>query len=51
MLRSSLKTLGGESLCAAAGLDASVRAEVVDSASFLRLADLIGSVIPDSAQR
>jgi 16S rRNA (adenine1518-N6/adenine1519-N6)-dimethyltransferase len=51
MLRSSLKTLGGESLCAAAGLDASVRAEVVDAASFLRLADLIGSVIPDCAQR
>ncbi len=38
MLRSSLKTLGGETLCAAADVDPSVRAEVVDVAGFLRLA-------------
>lgn len=38
MLRSSLRALGGEALCAAAGLDCSVRAETVDVAGFLRLA-------------
>ena len=38
MLRSSLKPLGGEALCAAAGLPADVRAETVDVAGFLRLA-------------
>jgi 16S rRNA (adenine1518-N6/adenine1519-N6)-dimethyltransferase len=39
MLRSSLKPLGGEPLIAAAGLDPTVRAEVVDVAGFLALAD------------
>jgi 16S rRNA (adenine1518-N6/adenine1519-N6)-dimethyltransferase len=39
MLRSSLKALGGEALCAAAGVDAGLRAEVIDIAGFLRLAD------------
>jgi 16S rRNA (adenine1518-N6/adenine1519-N6)-dimethyltransferase len=39
MLRSSLRLLGGEALCATAGIDASVRAETVDVAGFLRLAD------------
>ena len=39
MLRSSLKTLGGEGLIEAAGLDPSARAEVVGVAGFLDLAD------------
>lgn len=38
MLRSSLKTLGGEALCEAAGIAPDVRAETVDVAGFLRLA-------------
>lgn len=43
MLRSSLKSLGGESLCEAAGLDANVRAEVVPVEGFLRLAAAVGA--------
>ncbi|CAN7351640.1 16S rRNA (adenine(1518)-N(6)/adenine(1519)-N(6))-dimethyltransferaseRsmA [Phenylobacterium sp. LjRoot219] len=39
MLRSSLKVLGGESLITAAGLDPQARAETIDLAGFLRLAD------------
>jgi 16S rRNA (adenine1518-N6/adenine1519-N6)-dimethyltransferase len=39
MLRQSLKALGGEPLIAAAGLDPHARAETVDVAGFLRLAD------------
>jgi 16S rRNA (adenine1518-N6/adenine1519-N6)-dimethyltransferase len=39
MLRSSLRALGGEALCAAAGIDASARAETIDVDGFLRLAD------------
>jgi 16S rRNA (adenine1518-N6/adenine1519-N6)-dimethyltransferase len=39
MLRASLKALGGEPLIAAAGLDPRARAEAVDVAGFLRLAD------------
>ena len=38
MLRSSLKALGGEALCRAAGVDPDARAETVDVAGFLRLA-------------
>jgi 16S rRNA (adenine1518-N6/adenine1519-N6)-dimethyltransferase len=38
MLRSSLKALGGEPLCAAAGLDPSARAEVVPVEGFMGLA-------------
>jgi 16S rRNA (adenine1518-N6/adenine1519-N6)-dimethyltransferase len=38
MLRSSLKALGGASLCAAAGIDPADRAEVVSVEGFLRLA-------------
>ena len=38
MLRSSLKLVGGETLCAAAGVDASVRAENVSVAQFLAMA-------------
>jgi 16S rRNA (adenine1518-N6/adenine1519-N6)-dimethyltransferase len=38
MLRSSLKPLGGETLCVATGLDPSVRAEDVPVAGFLALA-------------
>jgi 16S rRNA (adenine1518-N6/adenine1519-N6)-dimethyltransferase len=38
MLRSSLKTLGGEALCIKAGIDPNARAETVDVAGFLRLA-------------
>ncbi|WP_296814633.1 16S rRNA (adenine(1518)-N(6)/adenine(1519)-N(6))-dimethyltransferase RsmA [Brevundimonas sp.] len=39
MLRSSLKPLGGEALCAAADVDPNARAEVIDVAGFLRLAE------------
>jgi 16S rRNA (adenine1518-N6/adenine1519-N6)-dimethyltransferase len=39
MLRASLKALGGEPMIAAAGLDPQTRAETVDVAGFLRLAD------------
>jgi len=38
MLRSSLKALGGEALCAAAGIDPNARAEVISVAGFLALA-------------
>jgi 16S rRNA (adenine1518-N6/adenine1519-N6)-dimethyltransferase len=38
MLRSSVRALGGEALCAAAGVDAGTRAETIDVAGFLRLA-------------
>lgn len=38
MLRSSLKQLGGATLCEAAGIEPDARAEVVDVAGFLRLA-------------
>lgn len=38
MLRSSLKALGGADLCEAAGIDPGARAEVIDVAGFLRLA-------------
>jgi 16S rRNA (adenine1518-N6/adenine1519-N6)-dimethyltransferase len=38
MLRSSLKTLGGEALCAAAGIEPQARAEEITVAGFLRLA-------------
>jgi 16S rRNA (adenine1518-N6/adenine1519-N6)-dimethyltransferase len=39
MLRASLKGLGGEPLIEAAGLDPQARAETIDIAGFLRLAD------------
>ena len=39
MLRSSLKSLGGEALCASAGVDASLRAEDLTVAQFLALAE------------
>ena len=42
MLRSSLKTLGGEALCRAAGVDPDARAETIDVEGFLRLADCLG---------
>ncbi len=38
MLKSSLKSLGGATLCEAAGIDPEVRAETIDVAGFLRLA-------------
>ena len=38
MLRSSLKSLGGEALCAAAGVDPGLRAEAVGIEGFLGLA-------------
>ena len=38
MLRSSLKSLGGEALCTDAGVDAGLRAEAVPVAGFLELA-------------
>ena len=41
MLRASLKPLGGESLVLKAGIDPKLRAEQVDVAGFVRLANLI----------
>ena len=41
MLRSSLKQLGGAALCEAAGIEPDARAEVIDIAGFLRLADAL----------
>ena len=41
MLRSSLKTLGGAALCARAEIEPDARAEVVDGAGFLRLANAL----------
>jgi 16S rRNA (adenine1518-N6/adenine1519-N6)-dimethyltransferase len=41
MLRSSLKSLGGEALGRAAGVDPDARAETVDVAGFLRMAEAI----------
>ena len=38
MLRSSLKSLGGEALCAAVGIDSELRAETVPAEGFIRLA-------------
>jgi 16S rRNA (adenine1518-N6/adenine1519-N6)-dimethyltransferase len=38
MLRSSLKVIGGEAICLAAGIDPNARAETIDVAGFLRLA-------------
>ncbi len=43
MLRSSLKQLGGGTLCEAAGVDPDARAETVDIAGFLRLAKALTS--------
>ena len=43
MLRSSLKTLGGERLCERAGIEPARRAEEVDVAGFLRLAAGLGA--------
>ena len=43
MLRSSLKTLGGAALCEAAAIDPDARAETIDLAGFLRLADRLGA--------
>jgi len=39
MLRSSLKGMGGETLCERAGVDPGLRAEDVPIDGFLRLAD------------
>jgi 16S rRNA (adenine1518-N6/adenine1519-N6)-dimethyltransferase len=39
MLRSSLRRLGGDELCLAAGLDPQARAEVIGVDGFLRLAE------------
>ncbi|MDB5447217.1 MAG: ksgA [Phenylobacterium sp.] len=41
MLRSSLKSLGGEALIAQAGLDPQARAETIDLPGFLRLAAVV----------
>ncbi len=41
MLRSSLKSLGGEALIAQAGIDPSLRAEAIDGTAFLRLAQAL----------
>lgn len=42
MLKSSLKTLGGATLCEAAGINPEARAETVDVAGFLALARAVG---------
>ena len=41
MLRSSLRILGGEALCAAAGVDPNARAETIPVEGFLRIAEAI----------
>ncbi len=41
MLRSSLKALGGDSLCQRAGIDPMQRAETIPVAGFLALADAL----------
>lgn len=41
MLRASLRQLGGEALCRAAGIDPAARAETIDIPGFLRLADAL----------
>lgn len=41
MLRSSLKNLGGADLCERAGIEADLRAEVIDVAGFMRLAQAL----------
>jgi 16S rRNA (adenine1518-N6/adenine1519-N6)-dimethyltransferase len=41
MLRSALKAIGGEGLCAAAGIDATLRGEAIDLAGFMRLAETL----------
>ncbi len=46
MLRSSLKVLGGEALCAAAGIEADRRAETVSVAGFLDLARALSQAQP-----
>jgi 16S rRNA (adenine1518-N6/adenine1519-N6)-dimethyltransferase len=43
MLRSSLKTLGGGALCEAAGIDPDARAETIDIAGFLGLAQALNT--------
>ncbi len=43
MLRSSLKAVGGEALCKAAGLSADVRAETVPVAGFLEMARILAA--------
>jgi 16S rRNA (adenine1518-N6/adenine1519-N6)-dimethyltransferase len=48
MLRSSLKALGGEALATAAGLDPQARAETIDLAGFLRLADSLRAASDDA---
>ena len=49
MLRSSLKSLGGEALCRAAGIDADLRAEAVDVDGFLTLARLVEQPLHERA--
>jgi 16S rRNA (adenine1518-N6/adenine1519-N6)-dimethyltransferase len=44
MLRSSLKPLGGEALCAAVGIEPSLRAEAVTVAQFLAMAQQLTTV-------
>ncbi len=51
MLRSSLKPLGGAALCLRAGVEPEARAEDVDIAGFLRLADALVSARQDGPGR
>ncbi|HEX5777158.1 MAG TPA: 16S rRNA (adenine(1518)-N(6)/adenine(1519)-N(6))-dimethyltransferase RsmA [Caulobacteraceae bacterium] len=48
MLRSSLRNLGGEALCEAAGIDPNARAEVISVNGFLQLARALPSSPPSS---
>ncbi len=41
MLRASMRQIGGEDLCRAAGVDPAARAETIDIPGFLRLADAL----------
>jgi 16S rRNA (adenine1518-N6/adenine1519-N6)-dimethyltransferase len=53
MLRSSLRTLGGEELCARAGIDPNQRAETVPISGFLALATVLAdgaAVVPSQAR-
>ncbi|MBV9997286.1 MAG: 16S rRNA (adenine(1518)-N(6)/adenine(1519)-N(6))-dimethyltransferase RsmA [Caulobacteraceae bacterium] len=49
MLRSSLAALGGEALCAAAGLDPAARAETLTVESYLKLASRVEQTPPPPA--
>jgi 16S rRNA (adenine1518-N6/adenine1519-N6)-dimethyltransferase len=51
MLRSSLKPLGGETLCRDAGVDSSARAETLNVKQFLTIAEMMLRAAPPAAPR